>query len=97
MVHVMPNNAAIVIGLLYADGDAFQAMRIATECGLDTDCNSGNAGAIMGAYLGQQLLPFYIKRFIKGQIFPAIKDWEDLSLINLANRTLKQTKRFEKL
>ena len=96
-VHTLFNNAAIVVGLLYGDGDFIQTVRISTECGADTDCNAGNAGAIIGAYIGQNLIPSYAKRFIRGEIIPGLKDWSDKSLLNLSQRTLTQALRFEEL
>jgi ADP-ribosylglycohydrolase len=95
-VHTLFNNAAIVVGLLYGDGDFIQTVRISTECGADTDCNAGNAGAIIGAYLGHTLIPSYAKRFIRGEIIPGLKEWDDKSVYNLAKRTLTQAERFEK-
>ena len=95
-VHTLFNNGAIVIGLLYGDGDFIQTVRISTECGGDTDCNAGNAGAIIGAYLGQKLIPSYAKRFIRGEIIPGLKEWKDKSIRNLAERTLAQAERFKK-
>ena len=95
-VHTLFNNGAIVIGLLYGDGDFIQTVRISTECGGDTDCNAGNAGAIIGAYLGQKLIPSYVKRFIRGEIIPGLKEWKDKSIRNLAERTLVQAERFKK-
>jgi len=95
-VHTLFNNAAIVVGLLYGDGDFIQTVRISTECGADTDCNAGNAGSIIGAYLGQKLIPSYAKRFIRGEIIPGLKEWKDKSIRNLAERTLTQTERFKK-
>ncbi|MBY8985717.1 MAG: ADP-ribosylglycohydrolase family protein [Candidatus Lokiarchaeota archaeon] len=96
-VHTLFNNSAIVIGLLYGDGDFMQTVRISTDCGCDTDCNAGNAGAIIGAYLGQDLIPSYAKRFIRGEIIPGLKEWSDKSLLNLSQRTLTQALRFETL
>ncbi|TFF85146.1 MAG: ADP-ribosylglycohydrolase family protein [Promethearchaeota archaeon] len=92
-IHTLFNNSAIIIGLLYGDGDITQAIRISTECGEDTDCNAGNAGAIMGAYLGQNLIPTYLKRFIQDEIKPAIKKWKDKSIYNLSKRTVSQSLR----
>ncbi|MFW9785897.1 MAG: ADP-ribosylglycohydrolase family protein [Candidatus Heimdallarchaeota archaeon] len=96
-VHTLFNNAAIVMGLLYGDGDFIQTVRISTECGADTDCNAGNAGAILGAYIGQNLIPSYVKRFIRGEIIPGLKEWTDRFILNLSQRTLTQTLRFEEL
>ena len=95
--HAIFNNGAIVMGLLYGDGDFMQTVRISTLCGSDTDCNAGNAGAILGAYIGQNLIPSYVKRFIRDEIIPGLKDWTDKSLLNLSNRTLTQALRFEDL
>ncbi len=94
-VHTLFNNGAIVMGLLYGDGDFIQTVRISTECGADTDCNAGNAGAIVGAYLGQNLIPSYAKRFIRGEIIPGLKEWSDKSILNLSQRTFDQALRFE--
>ena len=96
-VHTLFNNGAIVMGLLYGDGDFIQTVRISTLCGADTDCNAGNAGAIVGAYLGQKLIPSYAKRFIRGEIIPGLKEWSDKSILNLSQRTLTQALRFEEL
>jgi len=96
-VHTLFNNGAIVMGLLYGDGDFIQTVRISTECGADTDCNAGNAGAIIGAYLGQNLIPSYAKRFIRGEIIPGLKEWSDKSILNLSQRTLTQALRFDEL
>jgi len=97
IVHTLFNNAAIVVGLLYGDGDFMQTVRICTLCGADTDTNTGNVGAIIGAYLGQNLIPSYAKRFLRGEIIPGLKEWTDKSIFNLSKRTLIQALRFEEL
>ncbi|GAH67409.1 unnamed protein product [marine sediment metagenome] len=74
-----------------------QTVRICTSCGADTDTNAGNVGAIIGAYLGQNLIPSYAKRFIRDEIIPGLKDWTDKSLFNLSKRILTQALRFEDL
>jgi predicted PhzF superfamily epimerase YddE/YHI9 len=38
-----------------------------SDCGCNTDCNTGNAGAIIGAYIGQNLILSYVRRFIQGE------------------------------
>ncbi len=96
-VHTLFNNGAIIVGLLYGDGDFIQTVRISTLCGADTDCNAGNAGAILGAYIGQNLIPSYAKRFIRGEIIPGLKEWTDKSIFNLSHRTFTQALRFEEL
>lgn len=51
-VHIIPNGAIIVLGLLYGGGDFSRSVLIATMAGWDTDCNAGNVGTIMGVAAG---------------------------------------------
>lgn len=46
--HVVPNHGLIVLALLYGGGDWDRSMMIVNTCGWDTDCNSGNLGALLG-------------------------------------------------
>ncbi|NMC05212.1 MAG: ADP-ribosylglycohydrolase family protein [Candidatus Lokiarchaeota archaeon] len=92
-VHTIPNNAAIAVGLIYGDGDMFQTMHRAAECGLDTDCNGGNAAAILGAYLGEKLVPMYERRFVRDEILSPLTNWKEISLQRLVDRTLAQANR----
>ncbi len=50
--HIMPNHGIIILGLLAGDADFQKTLTIVNTCGLDTDCNSGNAGCLMGIRLG---------------------------------------------
>lgn len=47
-VHVVPNHGVIILALLYGGGDWDRSMMIVNTCGWDTDCNSGNLGALLG-------------------------------------------------
>src|SRR5215213_327934 len=46
--HMVPNHALIILGLLYGQGDFQESLMITNTCGWDTDCNSGNLGALLG-------------------------------------------------
>ncbi|MGB8980608.1 MAG: ADP-ribosylglycohydrolase family protein [Anaerolineales bacterium] len=46
--HMVPNHALIILGLLYGQGDFQQSLMVTNTCGWDTDCNSGNLGALLG-------------------------------------------------
>ncbi len=46
--HMVPNHAVVIHALLHGDNDFQRTMMIASTDGWDTDCNAGNAGAIMG-------------------------------------------------
>ncbi|MFN2134942.1 MAG: ADP-ribosylglycohydrolase family protein [Candidatus Promineifilaceae bacterium] len=51
-VHIIPNAGVVVMALLYGNGDFSRTIQIANMAGWDTDCNVGNAGAIMGVAVG---------------------------------------------
>ena len=46
--HMIPNHALIIMSLLYGDSDFQKTLMIVNTAGWDTDCNSGNAGCILG-------------------------------------------------
>jgi ADP-ribosylglycohydrolase len=50
--HIVPNHALIILALLYGDDDFRKALTIVNTAGFDTDCNSGNVGAILGVKHG---------------------------------------------
>jgi ADP-ribosylglycohydrolase len=52
--HMVPNHALIIHALLHGEDYFQRALMIANTCGWDTDCNSGNVGAILGVRLGLQ-------------------------------------------
>ena len=52
--HMIPNAGVVVMALLYGEGELCRTVEIATMAGWDTDCNAGNAGAIVGTFEGLQ-------------------------------------------
>ncbi len=59
--HMVPNHGLIVMGLLYADGDFLEAMKVVNTAGWDTDCNSGNLACLMGILGGVEGLPPHLR------------------------------------
>lgn len=57
--HIIPNAGVLVMALIYGQGDLPRTVEIATMAGWDTDCNAGNAGAIVGTL--QQVQPGWDK------------------------------------
>ena len=45
---MVPNHALIILALLYGDDDFRKSLMIVNTAGWDTDCNSGNVGAMLG-------------------------------------------------
>jgi ADP-ribosylglycohydrolase len=52
--HIIPNAGVTVMALCYGAGELCRTVEIATMAGWDTDCNAGNAGAIVGTFEGVQ-------------------------------------------
>ena len=46
------NMAVVALGIIAGDLDYTKSITIATMCGLDTDCNAGTVGSIVGAAVG---------------------------------------------
>lgn len=57
--HIIPNAGVLIMALIYGQGDLPRTVEIATMAGWDTDCNAGNAGAIVGTL--QQVQPGWDK------------------------------------
>ncbi len=53
-VHIIPNAGIVALSLLYGEGDFSKSICIATMCGMDTDCNAGNVGCILGVFKGPE-------------------------------------------
>jgi ADP-ribosylglycohydrolase len=50
--HIIPNAGVLALAIAYGGGNLCRTVEIATMCGWDTDCNAGNAGAIIGTFEG---------------------------------------------
>ena len=50
--HIIPNSAVMILSMLYGEGDFTKTIGICNMCGWDTDCTTGNVGAIMGVFVG---------------------------------------------
>ena len=47
-IPIVTNQALIMLGLLYGDDDFQKSLMVVNTAGLDTDCNSGNLGCLLG-------------------------------------------------
>ena len=56
-IHTIPNIACVVVGLVLGDGDFERAILTTLQCGYDTDCTTGQVGAVMGCLLGSEGIP----------------------------------------
>ncbi|NDK13761.1 MAG: hypothetical protein COY42_33470 [Armatimonadetes bacterium CG_4_10_14_0_8_um_filter_66_14] len=54
---ILPETFAVLVGLLYGDGDFRKSVSLATMCGFDTDCNAGTVGCLLGIRNGLNGIP----------------------------------------
>ncbi len=55
--HIIPNAGVCILALMYGEGNYSKTIEIACTCGLDTDCNAGNVGTVMGVACGLDAIP----------------------------------------
>ena len=56
-IDVKINGVAVMMGLLYGNGDMDQTIIISTRCGWDSDCNPSSSAGVVGTMLGYSKLP----------------------------------------
>ena len=92
-VHVLPNIGIIILSLLYGmdnkEDPLGRSICIAAMMGLDTDCNCGNIGAIIGAQLGAKKIPLKWKEPLQNTFSTYVKGYEKWKISDLAQRITK--------
>ena len=90
-VHVLPNIGIIILSLLYGahDDDPFgRSICIAAMMGLDTDCNCGNIGAILGTQFGAENIALKWRDPLKNSFSTYVKGYEKWKISDLALRVV---------
>jgi len=89
-VHVLPNIGIIILSLLYGAQDKEdplgKSICTAAMMGLDTDCNCGNIGAIIGVQIGADKIPSKWKDPLKNTFSTYVKGYEKWKITELAQR-----------
>ncbi len=92
-VHVLPNAGFIILSLLYGantkEDPLGRSICIAAMLGLDTDCNCGNVGAIVGAQIGAEMIKSKWRKPLKDTFNTYVKDYEHWKISELASRIAK--------
>lgn len=86
-VHTFPAICAVVIGLLFGQGDFERSTCITAMCGLDTDCSAGQTAAIMGVILGASGVPAKWKDPIGDDFETFVVGYEHLKTSEVADWT----------
>ncbi len=86
-IHALPNLACAVCGLMLGEG-AFEPTVLTTlACGYDTDCSTGQAGALAGAVLGAGGIPEEWRRPIGDVLDTYVIGFEHIELDRLVDWT----------
>jgi ADP-ribosylglycohydrolase len=89
-VHVLPNIGIIILSLLYGtknyEDPLGESICISAMMGLDTDCNCGNIGAILGAQLGANDIPSKWIDPLQNSFSTYVEGYEKWKITDLADR-----------
>ena len=88
-VHTFPAICAVVIGLLFGEGDFERSMCITAMCGLDTDCSAGQTAAIAGVIAGASGIPAKWKDPIGDDFETFVIGYERLKTSEIADWTYR--------
>lgn len=84
------NGAYVVIGLLYGKGDIEKTIRIAMQCGQDSDCNPSTAGGILFTTIGFSRIPSQYKVALDRKSKFAGSDYDFDKLIKVCESLARQ-------
>ena len=85
-IHVLPNAGIVTLGLLYGDGDFEKSICITALCGYDTDCNTGNVGAILGVQKGADQIPLKWKEPLGDRFNTYVRGFSERQISKIAER-----------
>jgi ADP-ribosylglycohydrolase len=93
-VHTINNAAHIAIGLLWGR-DFTDAIRITVAAGSDTDSSAATVGSVFGALHGTSAIPAELVGTTHVHVRSAVKDFDRISIAELADRTQRLVTRGE--
>lgn len=84
------NGAYVVIGLLYGKGDIEKTIKIAIQCGQDSDCNPSTAGGILFTTIGFSRIPAKYKEALDRKTKFADSDYDFDELVRVCEKLARQ-------
>ncbi|MBC7328002.1 ADP-ribosylglycohydrolase family protein [bacterium] len=84
------NGAYVVIGLLYGNGDIERTIRIAMQCGQDSDCNPSTAAGILFTTIGFSHIPEKFKEKLDRKAKFAGSDYDFDKLVDVSLALARQ-------
>jgi hypothetical protein len=92
-VHTINNAVLCVLSLFYGSMEPDPSICTAVMCGMDTDCNGATVGSIVGAAAGRRAFGGSLADRLNDTIKPAVIGFTDVTMRELAERTLAQFRR----
>jgi ADP-ribosylglycohydrolase len=86
-VHAINNTAWVALALLYSEAAFDRAICMAVTCGLDTDCNVANVGAIAGLLQGASGIAERWTAPLHDTLYTTVAQWRERRISALAQRT----------
>lgn len=94
MIATVNNIAAVTLSLLHGGLDYTKTITTAVMAGLDTDCNAGTAGSIVGAAVGfGGLDPRWVEP-LHDRVKTCVADFGEGSISSLVERTVRLREKF---
>jgi hypothetical protein len=84
------NGAYVVIGLLYGKGDIERTIKIAMQCGQDSDCNPSTAGGVLFTTIGFSKIPEQYKQALDRKQKFAGSDYDFDKLISVCEKLARE-------
>lgn len=88
------NMAMVVLALLHGNLDYTRTITTAVMCGMDTDCNAGTAGSIVGAAVGEAGIPDQWKKPLNDTVKTAVAGFGEGKISDICNRIIQVYDRY---
>lgn len=92
-VHTINNACLVVFGLMIGGTDVTRVISETVAMGLDNDCTAATAGSIVGAIVGEELIPEHWHRRFNNRMHSYIKDHPVFHISDIIDRYARQAER----
>ena len=90
------NMAVVALGIIAGELDYTKSITIATMCGLDTDCNAGTVGSIVGAAVGIDNIEKRWYEPLNDTVKSVVASFGTCKISNICERIIAQKNRLNK-
>jgi hypothetical protein len=92
-IHAYPNACAEIIALWFGEGDYEKTLYIITMSGIDVDCNAGQIMPIIGIQKGMETIPERLIHPAFDKLITYMRDYDELTLDELIEKTVRSIKK----